>query len=163
MAQGGGGAEETSKPTVVVEVEKSKTVGTGVGESEGATGGGGGEAEETLPPTVVVEVEKSKTVGTGVGESEGATGGGAEETLPPTVEELPSQAELDRIRKAKELAERVEAAKKKQMLQQRQPNLMQREKRKKLTTRPKDWLTPRLLLICWTNSRGKTEKGCKEF
>ena len=82
-------------------------------ESEGATGGG---AEETLEPTVVVEIEKSKT----------AVAGGAEETLPPTVEELPSQAELDKIKKAKELAERVEAAKKKPMLQQRQPNLMQR-------------------------------------
>ena len=96
---GGGGG--------VVEIEKSKTAG-GVETPEGATGGG---AEETLPPTVVVEIEKSKTAVGGV-ESEGATGG-AEETLPPTVEELPSQAELDKIKKAKELAERVEAAKKK--------------------------------------------------
>ena len=94
----GGGAEETLEPTVVVEIEKSKTAG-GVETTEGATGG----AEETLEPTVVVEIEKSKT----------AVGEGVEETLPPTVEELPSPAELDKIKKAKELAERVEAAKKK--------------------------------------------------
>ena len=94
-----GGAEETLEPTVVVEIEKSKTAG-GVETPEGATGGG---AEETLEPTVVVEIEKSKAAG----------GAGVEETLPPTVEELPSPAELDKIKKAKELAERVEAAKKK--------------------------------------------------
>ena len=99
LTTGGEGSTGGGGRGGVVEIEKSKTAG-GVETTEGATGG---EAEETLPPTVVVEIEKSKT----------AVSGGVEETLPPTVEELPSQAELDKIKKAKELAERVEAAKKK--------------------------------------------------
>ena len=82
--QGGGGAEaEETQPTVVsVEPEQTPAVPTStegaeetlkptvVVEGVGSTGG----AEETLEPTVVVEIEKSKTAG-GVETTEGATGG----------------------------------------------------------------------------------------